>query len=41
MGGTMEVESKRGEGTTFVVYLPGGGAGETQWNQKVMRRNYG
>jgi two-component system NtrC family sensor kinase len=26
MGGTMEVKSQRGEGTTFVVTLPGGGA---------------
>ena len=34
MGGAMEVESKRGVGTTFVVYLPGSGARQTQCDQK-------
>jgi len=34
MGGTMEVESKRGLGTNFVVVLPGSGARDTQSKPK-------
>jgi two-component system NtrC family sensor kinase len=34
MGGTMEVESQKGSGTTFVVYLPGSGEQKTQGETK-------